>query len=64
METKSIRGVGRYRSGTMPYLHLAKVIIHARKSSPGAQILNGGYVREDSRPGANQRNTFASRIAC
>ena len=62
METKSIRGVGRYRPGTMP--HLAEIIIHAQNSSPGAQILNGGYVREDSRPGANQRNTLASRIAC
>ena len=62
METKSIRGVGRYRPGTMP--HLAEIIIHAQKSSPSAQTLNGGYVPEDSRPGANQRNTLASRIAC
>ena len=62
METKSIRGVGRYRPGTMP--HLAEIIIHAQKSSLGAQRLNGGYVRKDPHPGAKQRNTLASRIAC
>lgn len=40
MATKSIPGVGRYRPGTMP--HLADVMIHTQKSSPGAQILNVG----------------------
>ena len=62
METKSIRGVGRFRPDTMP--HLAEIIIHAQKSSSGAQILNVDYVLEDSRPGANQRNTLALRIVC
>ena len=62
METKIIRGVGRYSPGTMP--HLAEIIIHAQKSSSGAQILNVDYALEDSGPGANQKSTFALRIAC
>ena len=53
METKSIRGVGKYKYGTYSSY---RVVIVAQNRNPVVRILNVGHVREDARSGARLRD--------